>query len=213
MSPSSDTAAPPARGRPRSFDRDEALDAAVRVFWAKGFAGASMTDLTAAMGIASPSLYAAFGSKEDLFREAVKLYAETEGAALWSVVEASKTAREAVEGLLLATAEANGRVGRPSGCLVILSGAHPDALPGRACEELSETRRATLDAMEARLRQGMEAGETAPDADLAAMAAFYTTVHQGMVFRARDGATPDELRGTARAAMMAWDGLAGLTRS
>lgn len=203
----------PTRGRPRGFDREQALARAMEVFWAKGYADTSMTDLTRAMGVAAPSLYAAFGSKEDLFREAVKLYQSTEGAALWSVVDASRTAREAIEGLLLATAEANGRVGRPTGCLIILSGAHPDALPGRACEELTQTRRATLEAMQARFRQGMEAGEIAPDADLAAMAAFYTTVHQGMAFRARDGATADELRGTARAAMTAWDGLAGLTRS
>lgn len=199
----------PMRGRPRSFDKEQALARAMEVFWAKGYADASMADLTAAMGIASPSLYAAFGSKEELFREAVKLYEKTEGAALWGVVEASKTAREAIGTLLLATADANGRVDLPRGCLVILSGAHPDALPGRACEELSKSRRLTLDALEARLRQGMEAGEIAADADPGAMAAFYATVHQGMVFRARDGATPDELRGTARAAMMAWDGLAG----
>lgn len=200
----------PTRGRPRNFDREQALARAMEVFWAKGYADTSMTDLTQAMGVAAPSLYAAFGSKEDLFREAVKLYEDTEGAALWSVVDASRTAREAIEGLLLATAEANGRVGRPTGCLVTLSGAHPDALPGRACQELTETRRAALTAMEDRLRRGRDAGEIAPDADLAAMAAFYTTVHQGMVFRARDGATSDELRGTARAAMLAWDGLAGL---
>jgi len=180
----------------------------MEVFWARGYADTSMADLTRVMGVAAPSLYAAFGNKEQLFREAVKLYENTEGAALWSVVDASRTAREAIEGLLLATAEANGRVGRPTGCLVTLSGAHPDALPGRACEELAETRRAALGAMEARLRRGRDAGEIAPDADLAAIAAFYTTVHQGMVFRARDGATPDELRGTAQAAMMAWEGLA-----
>ncbi len=198
----------PTRGRPRSFDREQVLARAMEVFWARGYADTSMADLTRAMEIAAPSLYAAFGSKEQLFREAVKLYEDTEGAALWSVVDASRTAREAIEGLLLATAEANGRVGRPTGCLVTLSGAHPDALPGRACEELTETRRAALEAMEARLRRGQEAGEIAPDADLAAMAAFYATLQQGMVFRARDGAAPDELRRTAAAAMLAWDGLA-----
>ena len=203
----------PTRGRPRSFDRDQALVRAMEVFWAKGYADASMADLTQAMGIASPSLYAAFGSKEGLFREAVKFYQQSEGGALWKAVEEGETARAAMEGLLLATAEANDRPDRPSGCLIILSGAHPDALPGGACGELKDIREHTMAALEDRFRQGRDAGEIASDADLAAMAAFYTTVHQGMVFRARDGATADELRGTARAAMMAWDGLVGLRRS
>lgn len=198
----------PTRGRPRSFDRDQALARAMELFWARGYADTSMTDLTQAMGVAAPSLYAAFGSKEQLFREAVKLYENTEGAAVWSVIDASPTAREAIEGLLLATAEANSRVGRPRGCLVTLSGAHPDALPDLACKELTATRRTALQGIEARLRRGQEAGEIAPDADLAAMAAFYATLQQGMVFRARDGAAPDELRRTAGAAMLAWDGLA-----
>lgn len=200
-------------GRPRSFDRDEALARALSVFWSKGYADASMTDLTGAMGINSPSLYAAFGSKEDLFREAVRLYTETEGAALWASMREAGTAREAIEGLLLATAEASGHCDRPRGCLLVLSGAHPDALPDGACDELSKIREDALAGMEARLRDGQAAGEIAPDADPAAIAAFYTTVQQGMTFRAREGATTDELRGTARAAMLAWDGLACLRRS
>jgi AcrR family transcriptional regulator len=183
----------------------------MELFWAKGYADTSLADLTQAMEINSPSLYAAFGDKETLFREAARLYQKTEGGALWKPMEADGlTARQAFEGLLMATADAHTRVGKPSGCMVVLSGAHPDALPGGACRELQTIREATLEAMEDRLRQGRDAGEIASGADLAAMAAFYATVHQGMVFRARDGATPDELRGTARGAMMAWDGLAGL---
>lgn len=200
-------------GRPRSFDRDEALSRALQVFWSKGYADASMADLTAAMGINSPSLYAAFGSKEDLFREAVRLYTETAGAGLWASMREAGTAREAIEGLLLATAEASGRTDRPKGCLLVLSGAHPDALPDRACGEVSKIRADSMAAMEERLRAGQAAGEIAPDADPAAIAAFYTTIQQGMTFRAREGATPDELAATARAAMTAWDSLAGLRRS
>lgn len=199
-------------GRPRSFDRDEALSSAMRVFWAKGYADASVADLTAAMGINSPSLYAAFGSKEQLFREAVRLYQSSEGGAFRGAMAAA-TAREAIEAALLATAAAVECAGRPTGCLVLMAGAHPDALPTAACQDLSAVRAGTLAALEDRLRQGRDAGEIAPDADLAAMAAFYNTVQQGMVFRARDGATADELRGTARAAMLGWDGLGGLRRS
>ena len=90
----------------------------------------------------------------------------------------------------------------------MLSGAHPDGLPRGLCDQLGDIRAQTVTRLEARLRQAREAGEIGSDADPAAIAAFYATVHQGMSFRARDGATPEELRGTARAAMLAWDGLA-----
>lgn len=200
-------------GRPRSFDRDEALSRALTVFWTRGYADASMADLTSAMGINSPSLYAAFGSKERLFREAVRLYTEREGATLWASMKEAATARAAIEGLLLATAEANGQCDRPKGCLLVLSGAHPDALPPGICGEMATIRKDSFATMEARLRDGQAAGEIAPDADPAAIAAFYTTVQQGMTFRAREGAPPDELRATARAAMLAWDGLTGVRRS
>src|SRR5919106_1320568 len=79
------------RGRPRSFDKDAALGRAMEVFWVKGYEGSSMSDLTAAMGIASPSLYAAFGSKEELFRQALKHYSDTEGRHIWHGVESAGT--------------------------------------------------------------------------------------------------------------------------
>lgn len=200
---------PAIRGRPRGFDRDEALSRALSVFWTKGYADASMADLTGAMGVNAPSLYAAFGSKEDLFREAVRLYTDTEGATLWASMNGAATAREAIEGLLLATARANGRCDQPKGCLLVLSGAHPDALPENACAEVGKIRQDSRTAMESRLRAAQAAGEIAPEADPVGIAAFYTTVQQGMTFRAREGADVEELTATARAAMLAWDGLAG----
>jgi AcrR family transcriptional regulator len=196
-------------GRPRSFDRDEALSSALKVFWTKGYADASMTELTGAMGINAPSLYAAFGSKEDLFREAVRLYTETEGATLWGSMTQAATAREAIGGLLLATAMASGRCDQPKGCLLAVSVANLDALPQGACGDVATIRQDALAAMQNRLRAGQAAGEIAPNADPAVMAAFYATVQQGMTFRAREGGTTDELTGTAHAAMLAWDGLAG----
>jgi len=195
-------------GRPRSFDRDEALSSALDVFWTKGYVDASMTDLTAAMGINAPSLYAAFGSKEALFREAVQLYTEREGAVLWRSMNEAGTAREAIEGLLLATADVNGRCDRPKGCLLVLAGAHPEALPDEACGDMARIRSDSMGAMEMRIRDAQASGELGPDADPAAIAAFYTTVQQGMTFRAREGATVEELFATARAAMLAWNGLA-----
>lgn len=200
---------PATRGRPRGFDRDEALSSALKLFWTKGYADASMAELTAAMGINAPSLYSAFGSKEELFREAVRLYTDTEGADLWASMNGAGTAREAIEGLLLATATASGACDRPKGCLLALSGVNPDALPQTACGDVDKIRGDSRAAMERRLRAGQAAGELGPDADPSAMAAFYLTVRQGMGFRSREGATPEELAATARAAMLAWDGLAG----
>lgn len=200
-------------GRPRSFDRDEALSSALNVFWTRGYADASMSDLTAAMGINAPSLYAAFGSKENLFREAVRLYTETEGATLWASMREAATAREAIEGLLMSTAAVSGQCGRPRGCLLALSGMNPDALPDKACSEVKQVRVDSMASMRDRLEAARMSGELAPTADPAAIAAFYLTVQQGMTFRAREGAGPEELTATARAAMLAWDGLAGVRRS
>ena len=101
------------RGRPRSFDKEAALARAKEVFWAKGHEGTSMADLTAAMSIASPSLYAAFGSKEALFRQALAFYGKAEGSEIWDAVERAPTAREAVEAYLMETARVFTRPGKP----------------------------------------------------------------------------------------------------
>ena len=92
-------------GRPRSFDREQVLTRAMELFWAKGYADASMAELTAAMGINAPSLYAAFGSKEQLFREAVELYQQTQGGTVWSCLEGPGAVRDNVEQLLMAAVD------------------------------------------------------------------------------------------------------------
>src|SRR5690606_34841953 len=102
------------------------LARALELFWTKGYGDASMAELTAAMGVNAPSLYAAFGSKEQLFREAVDLYQRTQGGDVWARVEGDAPVRESIEALLLATAEAAACPDKPRGCLVVLSGAHPD---------------------------------------------------------------------------------------
>lgn len=200
----------PIRGRPRSFDRDQALARAMEVFWAKGYADASMAELTAAMGVNAPSLYAAFGGKAQLFREAIELYQRTQGGDIWSRLDDAASARDAIEALLLTAAEAAACPDRPRGCLIVLSGAHPAALPKDVCGELEGIRSGATARLEARLRRAQTAGEIGPGADPAAIAVFYATVHQGMALRARDGATAEELRGVARAAMLAWEGLSGV---
>ncbi len=197
------------RGRPRGFDRDLALAKAMEVFWARGYEGASMTDLTAAMGIASPSLYAAFGCKEALFREALRLYAATESEGIWGGLETSPTARAGFESFLQATARMFTRSDKPTGCLVVLSALHASELNRTVREELVQGRAAMVDRLEARLRRGQREGDVPTRADTRAVAAYFATMQQGMSIQARDGATRATLEAIARVAMAGWDALVG----
>ncbi len=197
------------RGRPRSFDRQQALTSAMEVFWIRGYEAASISDLTEAMGIASPSLYAAFGSKEGLFHEAVELYGRTEGPALWDAVEAAPTAREGIEGFLAATARAFSRPGKPRGCLVTLSAINLVSASPSVCDAMRKERGRGQRGLEARLQRAMAEGELPASLDAGAVAAFYLTVQQGMSIQARDGASRETLEQVVRGAMAAWTPLTG----
>lgn len=192
------------RGRPRSFDRDAALASAMDVFWTKGYEGASLAELIGAMGIASTSLYAAFGSKEALFHEAVELYAATEGGDIWRAVERAASAYEAVQAFLMETARVFTRSGRPTGCLVVLSALHATESSDTVRRELIRLRAKTVDDLLERLQRGVASGELSADVDLKAVASYYVTVQQGMSIQARDGANRKTLQGIARAALTAW---------
>ena len=177
------------RGRPRSFERATALRRAMEVFWAKGYDGASLADLTAAMGIAAPSLYAAFGSKEALFREAVALYGETEGTEIWTALPEAPSAREAIERFLRGSAISFTRPDRPAGCLVVLSALLANDGNARVCRELRESRAGNVAALRERLERAVAEGDLPTKLDCEAMATFYATVQQGMSIQARDGAS------------------------
>lgn len=199
------------RGRPRSFDRAAALQRAMEVFWAKGYQGASLFDLTSAMGINSPSLYAAFGSKEALFLEATDLYTKTEGPDIWNALEAP-TAREAIEGFLLATVDAYSQPGKPQGCLIILDALHAGDVSETICRDLRERRAESVKALRKRLERGIVGGELPPSLDCEAVATFYTAVQQGMSVQARDGASRETLGAIANGAIAAWETLTGSAR-
>lgn len=194
------------RGRPRAFDRADALHKAMLLFWEKGFQGAAMSELTAAMGINAPSLYACFGSKEALYREAMALYEAGDGAELAAAIAAAPTAREAIGTYLMRSAALFSRPDKPTGCMVVLSVVHAASTSEEAGRALRDARTEMQGVLEARLRGALASGELSAG-DPAAIAAFYCTVQQGMSIRARDGASRAELEAVAQGAMAAWPAL------
>jgi len=202
--------APRGRGRPRAFDRGAALGKATCLFWRKGFEATSIADLTEAMGIAAPSLYAAFGSKEALYVEALRHYGENYDAMVWDRFRAAATAREAVRDYLLDSAAAlTGSLGdNPLGCMVTLSSVGGDGQPELA-QIMRSSRAVTLERLEARFARAMAEGELPATLDTHALARFVQTVQSGMSILARDGASRAELEETGRIAMLGWDARCG----
>nr|WP_157091777.1 TetR/AcrR family transcriptional regulator [Methylobacterium nodulans] len=179
----------------------------MRLFWHKGYAATSISDLTETMGIGSPSLYAAFGSKEALYAEALRHYGEQYEPRVWGNFAAAATARDAVEALLMDTAAALTQAcGRddPLGCMVTLS-----AVGGEGSAELGDlvhaARARNLARVEARLARAAAEGELPQSLDTGALARLVLTVQGGMSLQARDGASRAELEAVARMMMAGWD--------
>jgi len=180
----------------------------MRVFWTKGYASASMSELTAAMGIASPSLYAAFGSKEGLFREAIERYVAVNSASFWAIMEA-QTARESVEGLLRKAVEAFSCPDSPAGCMVLHTATEMGELSPELTQGLCELRASNADTLARRLERGVQDGDVAAGTDVRAVADFYATVHKGLSLSAKGGASREELDSVVTSAMAAWKPLTG----
>jgi AcrR family transcriptional regulator len=191
-------------GRPREFDRGAALEAAMLLFWRKGFAMTSMNDLCEAMDIRSPSLYAAFGSKEGLYLEALEHYVQTVGPPIWDRLAEGATARASVESLLLAATESLPKSrATPAGCMAAL-GAVGDEWPTAIANVVRKVRTKMLGNLRSRLEAALGEGELPPSTDTDHLSRFYLSVFEGMAIQARDGASRAELRGVAAAAMAAW---------
>lgn len=193
------------RGRPRAFDRKAALAAATRLFWLHGYEATSMSDLTEAMGIGSPSLYAAFGSKESLYAEAVRYYVDTYEGLVWDKFDSASTVREAIQGYLLDSAAAlsGALVDIPRGCMVALS-----SVGSEGHDELGELVRTERAGAFSRIKSRMEqaiAAQEIPPADVDALARFVQGVQYGMSILARDNISCAELTNVAEIAMQGWD--------
>jgi AcrR family transcriptional regulator len=194
------------RGRPRGFDRDEALRQAMEVFWEKGYEGASLDDLQAAMGgINPPSFYAAFGSKEQLFLEAIRLYTETVGAKPMRALVEAPTARDGVEAMLRESAAVFCGRDTPRGCLIVLGAVNCTPAGKGIQEHMSQYRAQTPVVIRQRLERGIAEGDLPAALDPEPLASFYAAVLMGLSIRARDGATREELDRAIDCAMAAWD--------
>lgn len=187
------------RGRPRSFDRDAALAAALEVFWEKGYEAASVSDLTQAMGINPPSLYSAFGDKERLFLAAVERYLEQRRDSCPYVDE--PTAREAVERLLTYMAHELTETSHPRGCMMMMATATAGSASEAVHKALANHRNWGRDRMRARIKRGIEEGDVPAGTDAVALADFYITILTGMGTQARDGASRRSLLATVERAM------------
>jgi len=190
-------------GRPRAFDKDQALDRALDVFWRKGYEGATLCDLTSAMGINPPSLYAAFGNKEGLFRQALDRYWDLQAASR-DVALSAPTARAVAEALLRGAAKFLSDPCHPKGCLAV-QGALACGADADCVRKELETRRAGNQArIRERLKRAKKEGDLPADSDPAALARYISTVIEGMSVQAASGASRKELERVAETALRAF---------
>ncbi len=193
------------RGRPREFCVDEALAAALRVFWTQGYEGASLTDLTEAMGITRPSLYAAFGNKEALFRKALDLYERDKMAYVAAALQAA-TGRGVAEHLLRGGLEMLTSGTDPKGCLGVISsvacGSEAQSIKAEVLARQASSQAALLH----RFEQARADGDLPDHIEPASLVRYLTAVSQGLAVQAGSGATPEELRRIVDTTLELWPG-------
>ena len=190
-------------GRPRAFDVDEALDQALKVFWRRGYEGASLPDLTRAMGINRPSLYAAFGNKEALFRKALDRYNDGPAAYVREALE-EPTARAVVEALLRGAVEQLSSPRHPQGCLMVQGALSCGTTADPIRRELAARRAAVEAAIRRRFKRAISDGDLPADTAAGDLARYVSTVMYGMAVRAAGGASRKELLRVEKMALRAW---------
>jgi AcrR family transcriptional regulator len=189
-------------GRPRTFDVEDALERAMQVFWRLGYEGSSLAELTKAMGIGSPSLYAAFGSKEGLFRAVLDHYAARRKACL-AEITAAPTAREAAKRLLFGMVDLATDPNEPPGCLLLQGGLTCGTTAPDIPRELARRRADLEHALCERFTAAREAGDLPASADPATLARYLVTVCNGIAVQAGAGESREALRRTAELALNA----------
>ncbi|AEB42890.1 MULTISPECIES: TetR/AcrR family transcriptional regulator [Micromonospora] len=189
-------------GRPRAFDEEAVLDRATEVFWQHGYEGASLSALTSAMGINRPSLYATFGSKEQLFQRAFARYHETQVAAARAALD-KPSAYAAIEAFLRASADGLTAADHPAGCLSIQGGLACSPENAGISEILAAGRAATEAALAERLTRAVDEGDLSDDTDVPALARFVMALSEGHAVHAAAGASREELQASVDIALRA----------
>ena len=195
----------PTKGRPREFCTEAALAAALRVFWSKGYEGASLTDLTEAMGITRPSLYAAFGNKESLFRQALDLY-EREKLAYIQVALNAPTGRQVAEQLLHGALDTMCSDCEPKGCLRVISsmacGTEAESVRKEVIARRASSQRAVIDRFERAKRDG----DLPPNVSAEDLATYLSTLLQGIAVQAGAGVPREQLDRLVETSLSLWPG-------
>lgn len=191
------------RGRPSAFDHEEALEKALKVFWLRGYEGASMAELTEAMGINRPSIYAAYGNKEELFRKAISRYMAGPVAYMAQAMNES-TAKQVVEKLLTKSAEFLTSKHNPRGCMIAIGTLFSGEGSEQVQRELISYRQGYENALRARFDLAKSQNDLAQNVNTAALAKYIATVHQGMSVQAISGATKEELLAVVQQALHNW---------
>ncbi|WP_261540173.1 TetR/AcrR family transcriptional regulator [Burkholderia multivorans] len=191
-------------GRPRTFDHEAALRQAVRLFWRQGYDGTSISDLTRATGASPPTLYAAFGSKEGLYRDALRYYSEHEGCGNTAAFKRGKSALESITLFLRNAAVEFTAADRPAGCMVSTGELQCSTAHADTARMAATMRAVTIEIFRKRFEQAVRDGELPARTDSSALARFYGAVVQGMSAQAIDGASVEELNALADCALSAW---------
>ncbi|MCA1457222.1 TetR/AcrR family transcriptional regulator [Bradyrhizobium sp. BRP22] len=193
-----------AMGRPRAFDADAALDQAMEVFWRHGYEGATIAQLTEAMGINPPSLYAAFGSKEGLLKAALDRYSAKRACWMEEILSAP-TAREVAERMLMGTADTQTDPANPPGCLLVQGGLACGTGSENVPFELAARRAETENQLRDRFVRAKAEGDLKQTADPAALARYLSAVNAGMGVMASSGADREALRQVAAVSVKAFE--------
>ena len=196
----------PRTGRPREFNRGQALGAAMRLFWRQGYESTSLDHLKQAMGeLSTASFYGAFGSKEQLFREALEQYLGSHGQVVAPLHDPALGPREALEAALRRSARMQTEAGLPGGCMVVLSATNMSAGTAHLQAVVAVERGRTRDGIRRRVAQAIKSGELRPGADATGLATLAEALLLGISVQSRDGVTGAAMEAAVSSLLQLWD--------